>query len=279
MHTPVYHEEAIEALNPTREGIYIDATIGEAGHLLELASRSGKVLGLDLDATQIENAQKKLSGNPHVTLVQGNFADIEPIARSHGFSAVDGILFDLGLSMRQLAQGGIGLSYRNTAEPLDMRLVNDAQRTAADILNTAAEDELYTIFAKNAEEVYARPIAKAVLSFRKEYRFREVGDFVDVIDKVIPKNPQKSYARLFQALRIEVNHEFENLRRGLDGGFAVLKPGGRLAVISFHSVEDRIVKQFAQSGRPDIGQSYKVIKKRGRKFERSALLRVIVKAS
>jgi 16S rRNA (cytosine1402-N4)-methyltransferase len=152
-----------------------------------------------------------------------------------------------------------------------------AEQTAADILNKGSEDELYEVFAKNAEEVHARHIARACVLKRKEYKFAQVGDFVDVIDAVIPKNPQTSYARLFQALRIQVNDEFSNLKKGLAGAWRVLAPGGRLAVISFHSVEDRIVKQFAQSGDPQIRESYKVYKKNGKKFERSALLRVIIK--
>lgn len=279
MHTPVYLKESIDALNVHEGGVYIDATLGETGHTTEIARRGGRVLGIDWDEEQINNAQIKFEGNSLVVLTRANFADIEEIAHANGFFPADGILFDLGLSMGQLSKKGIGLSFKNHSEPLDMRLVDRADQTAADLLNTAAEDELYMMFAKNAEEVYARDIARAVAGFRKAYKFARVGDFVDLIDTVIPKNPQKSYARLFQALRIEVNREFDNLKAGLEGALSVLKPGGRMAIISFHSVEDRMVKQFAQSGRPDIAESYKVVKKQSYKFERSALLRVLVKAS
>lgn len=271
-HTPVYLEEVIEALSVRKDAKYIDATVGQGGHFAALTAKGGKMLGIDYDQNQVKSAV-----DLGLNVVHGNFGDIEQIASEHGFVPAAGVLFDLGLSYRQLGAGGLGLSYKNGAEPLDMRLSPTAERSAADILNKSTEDELYEIFARYAEDVNARPLARACVNFRKEYKFAEVGDFVDCIDKVAGPNPQKSYARLFQALRIAVNDEIGNLKRGLAGALNVLEPGGRMAVITFHSVEDRYVKQFIKANPALIAESYKVIKKNSHKFERSALLRVIVK--
>ncbi|MBI1862811.1 16S rRNA (cytosine(1402)-N(4))-methyltransferase RsmH [Candidatus Microgenomates bacterium] len=277
MHTPVYLEEAIAALELKQEGKYIDATLGEGGHLEQIAASGASVLGIDWDLQQVSKGVERFSRNPLVKIVRGNFADIENIARENGFLPATGILMDLGLSFEQFQQNGIGLSYKYHTEPLDMRLNESAEQTAADLLNRASEDELYDIFARNAEEVHAREVAKACVLKRKEYKFKVVGDFIILIDEVIPKNPQISYARLFQGLRIAVNDEFGSLKRGLAGALRTLAPGGRLAVITFHSVEDRMVKMFIRSESASIAKSYKVIKKNSMKFERSALLRVIIK--
>lgn len=276
-HTPVYLNEAIEALNIRPGGTYIDATLGEGGHFERIQELGGRVLGIDWDEEQIKKYQSTNAEPGTMKFVCGNFADIEQIAAQNGFATADGILFDLGLSYRQLKQKGIGLSYKTHDEPLDMRLSATAELSAADILNRATEDELYGVFAKGAEDIHARPIAKACLEFRKKYKFATVGDFVDLIDRVVKFNPHKSYARLFQALRIQVNNEFDNLKKGLLGGMNTLVSGGRMAVITFHSVEDRYVKLFIKSDESQIENAYKVIKRNSEKFERSALLRVIVK--
>lgn len=273
-HTPVYLEEALEALKVRSGAKYVDATYGQGGHFTEIAIRGAHVLGIDYDEQQLKHFDANMEDTK---VVHGNFADIEAIAKEHGFMPAAGVLFDFGLSYGQLDSGGLGLSYKNHAEPLDMRLNKEAVKSAADILNTAAEEELYQIFAKWAEDVHARPLARACVNFRKEYKFAEVGDFIDVVDRTVGPNPQKSYARLFQALRIAVNDEIGNLKLGIAGALNILEPGGRMAIITFHSVEDRYVKQFIKANGEHIEESYKVIKKNSKKFERSALLRVIVK--
>lgn len=277
MHTPVYLDEAIEALNVRPGGKYIDATLGEGGHFERIAALGGRVLGIDWDEEQIKGEELRIKNYEGSKVVRGNFADVEQIAAQNGFVPTDGILFDLGLSFRQLKQKGIGLSFKVHTEPLDMRLSPTAEMTAAEVLNRASEDELYEVFAKGAEDIHARPIAHACVEFRKGYKFATVGDFIDLIDRVVTINPHKSYARLFQALRIQVNDEFGNLKKGLLGGINILAPEGRMAVITFHSVEDRFVKLFTKSHGDLISNAYKVIKKNSAKFERSALLRVIIK--
>lgn len=276
-HTPVYLTEALEALDVRPGATYIDATLGEGGHFEQIVAAGGRVLGIDWDEDQVNARLAKTPNTDTVRVVQGNFADIARLATENGFSPADGILFDFGLSYGQLQKGGIGLSYKYHEEPLDMRLSAAAEMTAADILNRASEDELYDVFAKNAEEIHAREVARECVHWRKEYKFVQVGDFIDAVDRAIPANPQKSYARLFQGLRIEVNDEFGAIRAGLAGALQTLAPGGHMAILSFHSLEDRIVKRFIKAEDAAIAKSYKVLKKNGHKFERSALLRVIIK--
>lgn len=273
MHTPVLLKEVLEGLAVRKGGRYIDATVGEGGHTDAMLALGALVLGIDRDERQIANLRKSHDGKD-LTLANGNFAEIASIARENGFAKADGIVFDLGLSWEQLKSLGKGLSYRNENEPLDMRLDRDNALTAEHILNTYSEAELYDLFARNSEEVKAGEIAKAVVAHRKIHRYRTVGDLKKTVERVTGANTGKTLNRIFQALRIEVNAEFESLKKGLAGAVAVLAPGGRIAVISFHSLEDRIVKQFIRSNGLKQVSKKAIAGDRTLSFERPARLRV-----
>ncbi|OGK42755.1 16S rRNA (cytosine(1402)-N(4))-methyltransferase [Candidatus Roizmanbacteria bacterium RIFCSPLOWO2_01_FULL_35_13] len=299
MHTPVLLQEAIEGLNIKKDGLYIDATAGEGGHLTEIARLGRKVLGIDQDEEQI----KKLSvilGSPtlrrttpessldsgraslslarmtnKIVLVQGNFKDIEKLAKENNFFPVDGILFDLGLSMYQLKKSGRGFSYKNLAEPLDMRISSAIESKASYLINNLEQNELYEIFARYGEEINSLAISKTVVRARSLKPIEKVGDLLQIIDEATGEKDNKTYARIFQALRISVNNELENLKKVLEGSLKILRKKGRLVVISFHSLEDRIVKQFINNN--NLKQiNKKLIKSTNRSnFERSAKMRVI----
>ncbi len=273
MHTPVLLQETIEGLQVRSGGSYIDATVGEAGHTDALLNAGARVLGIDQDELQIMKLKESHAGRS-LTLVHGNFSRIAEIAKEHGFGNADGIIFDLGLSWEQLKSRGLGLSYRNDEEPLDMRLDKDAQTTAEFILNTYSPDELYELFARNSEEVKARDIAESIVAYRKIRRYKTVADLKKTIEKVTGANTGKTNNRIFQALRIEVNGEFDNLKKGLEGAVATVKPGGRIAVISFHSLEDRIVKQFIRTRGLKQTDKKGIAGDRKLSFERPARLRI-----
>ncbi len=275
MHHPVLLKEVIDYLNVKKRGLYIDATLGEGGYTQKILELGGKVLAIDLDREQIANCQLPIANEENLKLVQGNFRDIEKIAKENGFFPADGIVFDLGLSMKQLTELGIGLSYKNTNELLDMRLDQNEEKTAADYLNTLSEQELYDLFAKNSEEINSRAIAVSVIRSRAIRRIRDVGDLVQIIEKTIDKKDYGVLGRIFQALRIEVNHEFDNLKNGLVGAVRLVKKEGRILVVTFHSLEDRIVKQFAREHGLRFETKKPIIAKGFNRFERSAKLRVI----
>ncbi len=203
--------------------------------------------------------------------------DIEVTAREQGFAVVDGVLFDLGLSYWELSYLEKGLSFTRPNEPLDMRL-GESEETAAEILARSSEDELYAIFSENSEEIRSRAIAHIIVEMRKNRAQKTVQDLTETIDKVIGQPDRKVYARIFQALRMHVNHEKENLTKGIEGAVKLLKQGGRIAVISFHSVEDRLVKRLMEKN------GLKLVMKKtpaygDQKFERSATLRIGEKTS
>jgi 16S rRNA (cytosine1402-N4)-methyltransferase len=211
-------------------------------------------LGIDRDKAAIDFAQEKIQKlekiakgiERRLVLVNGNFSDIARIAASKGFTNVCGILFDLGVSSYQLDKSGRGFSFRKN-EPLDMRMDKNTKVKAADILNSWSEYELYNLFSKKGEEPLARAISHSIVVSRRVRPIENTGDLVYVLKKELGRSCSDSVlARVFQALRIEVNSELENLKRGLYGAFELLAPGGRLVVISFHSLEDRIVKNMAQ---------------------------------
>jgi 16S rRNA (cytosine1402-N4)-methyltransferase len=272
-HTPVLLQETLTALNVQRKGIYIDATFGLGGHTKEILSQGGKVLGIEWDQASLERRQKELS-EKELILVSGNFADIEQIAHEHGYDKVDGILFDLGLSMWQIRESGRGFSYEKDDEPLDMRIGEGGTQTAADIINSYSEQQLYDIFTKNAEELNSRAIAHIIVQSRRLRQIDTVGELKKAIQHV--GKGTSTLARIFQALRIEVNSEFDNVTRGLDGALSLLKSDGRIVVITFHPSEDRIVKQWIRGHKDRVLASKKAVRsKMGQRFERSALLRVI----
>jgi len=270
MHTPVLLKEAIDGLDVWRGGKYIDATFGEGGYSNEILKRNGKVLGIDLDVTQISNVKSQMS---NLKLVQGNFRDIEKIAKENDFFPIDGIVFDLGLSMRQIEESGRGFSYKAFNEPLDMRLDFKNEITASELLNSLSEKDLFEIFARYGEDINSSKIAKNIFDTRGVSRLETVKDLIKIIDKTLGKKDVRTYSRIFQALRIEVNDEFNNLRKGLVGSLKILKKKGRLVVISFHSLEDRIVKKFIKENRLEMINKKPISGKRS--FERSAKLRII----
>ena len=212
----------------------------------------------------------------NLELVHGNFGDIERIAKEHQFFPVDGIVFDLGLSMRQLSALGRGLSFKNEKEPLDMRLDTNEEKTAANYINVLTEHQLYDLFAKNSEEINSRAIAVSIVRARQVRKIKTVGDLVRIIDRTVKKRDTRVLRKIFQALRIEVNHEFENLRRGLEGATRLIKDDGKVLMVTFHSLEDRMVKQFVRERNLKFETKKPVITKSDFVFERSAKLRIIL---
>ncbi len=272
-HTPVLLQTVIKEFDARDGDRYIDATIGEGGHARALLQKKTRVLGIDWDQSQIENLKTIFKDEPRLKLVQGNFANIAEIAKKNKFYPVDGILFDLGLSYRQLKTGGRGFSYRLSKEELDMRIDINRPVSAKDIIHTYSEEKLYEMLAKNSEEINARKIAQLIVLRRK--RIKYVSDLVETIDYTLGRKDNSTYSRVFQALRVEVNGEFAMLKKGLIGSLSILKPKGKIAVITFHSVEDRIVKQFMKTHR--LKQLTKQLVKgdREKSFERSAKLRIM----
>lgn len=249
-HLPVLLEEVISYLAPEDGGIYVDGNLGLGGHaagILETSQPGGQVVGFEWDAAALALARKRLAPfGTRVRFVRRNFAALKETLMELGISQVDGILLDLGLSSLQLDDSGRGFSFRG-GEPLDMRMDERAARTAADLVNTATEQELADIFFYYGEERQARRIADYVVEKRRKNRIETTDQLVDIIEKAVPRrfHPKRIHVatKVFQALRIAVNHELENLDRALVDGVTVLKPGGRFCVISFHSLEDRLVKQ------------------------------------
>jgi 16S rRNA (cytosine1402-N4)-methyltransferase len=250
-HTPVLLKEAINGLNVRPGGLYIDATIGGGGHAGEIIRHGGKVLGIDQDQEAIEHTRennKERIKNNKLTLVRGNFADIARIARERGFDRCDGILFDLGVSSYQLERSKRGFSFLSD-DPLDMRMSEGTDLTAYEIVNKASGDELYNIFSKFGEEKNSRAISDSIVRARSIKPIETSRELAEVIAGANGKH-LRGVSRLhpatkaFQALRIVVNREIDNLKKGLEEAFEILAPKGRLAVISFHSLEDRAVKLF-----------------------------------
>jgi len=268
MHTPVLLKEAIDGLNVRKGGKYIDATFGEGGYSREILKRGGRVLGIDLDLNQLKSW--RVNELTSLRLVQGNFSEIEKIAKENHFFPVEGVVFDLGLSMGQLNSSGRGFSYQKLGEPLDMRLDLMSQTTAQELIKSKTTNELYEIIAKNSEEIRSKEIAEEI---KRTKKMEKVDDLVRAIDRAVGFSSQKVYARIFQALRIEVNDEFNNLKKGLRGAVNILRKNGRVVIVSFHSLEDRVVKNFVREKKLKLVNK-KLIKGK-RTFERSAKLRII----
>lgn len=244
-HLPVLLEEVLTGLDIKPDGVYIDGTCGGAGHSREIAKRlsGGTLLGIDRDPDAVKAASERLAPCGF-KVVQGNYSDIRDIARENGIEAADGILLDLGVSSHQLDTEERGFSYHGNA-PLDMRMSIEGQ-TAADLVNTLAESELARILFEYGEEKFSRRIAGEIVRRRAEKPIETTGELAEIIGASVPakfKRDKNPCRKTFQALRIAVNCEFEHLDRGLDEAFELLKQGGRLCVITFHSIEDRIVKQ------------------------------------
>jgi len=279
MHTPVLLQQAILGLNIKEDGLYIDATAGEGGHLKEIAAKNTRVLALDWDKEQIENLKAQFGDRKNIIFFQGNYAQVSDLAKENNFFPIDGIIFDFGLSYKQIKNGGKGFSYHTDEETLDMRIDANEKVTAADILNDLSEKELYFIFARFSEDINSQVIARQIVLYRSYQKITQVRQLKEAIDQALKTQDIRTYARIFQALRIAVNHEFENIKAGLLGALKILKPEGRIVVISFHSLEDRLVKQFIKENKLFLVNKKAVGGRRELSFERSAKLRVISKSN
>ncbi len=243
-HIPVLFKEVLTGLRPRPGGRYIDGTVGAGGHargILEASGPDGLLLGIDADPAAIGLARERLAGfGPRLTLVEGNFADLEDIATRHGFRPADGLLLDLGLSSMQLENGARGFSFQKPG-PLDMRF-GEQGPTAAELVNTLSQEELRDLLRRYGQERYAGRIARAIVTRRP---LTTTTELAEVVAKAVGRRGRIHPAtRTFQALRIAVNDELAALSAALSAALNILAPGGRLAVITFHSLEDRLVKTF-----------------------------------
>lgn len=249
-HKPVLLKEVIALLLPKPNQSLIDATVGQGGHAHEILSHThpdGRLLGIDRDAKNLKVAKRNLKTfGKRVVLVLDSYANVSSHAYAHKFSQVDAILVDLGFSSAHVDDPGRGFSFQHEG-PLDMRYDARQDLTAAEIVNTWEEDELARIFRKLGEETYARQIAKAIVKARKQGDFQTTTQLAELIVKNKRRGGKIHPAtQVFQALRMSVNRELEELEKALPEFVSLLRPGGQLAVISFHSLEDRIIKQFFQ---------------------------------
>lgn len=244
LHVPVLLKEAVDALAVKPGGRYVDGTLGRAGHAREIIARGGSVLGIDRDAQALE----EIGGIEGLIAVRGRHGDIKEIADEHGWNEVDGVLLDLGVSSPQLDDAGRGFSFLREG-PLDMRMDRSSQLTAADLVNTEGEEALATVFRELGEEPRARRIARAIVRRRESKGWIETTtELADVVAGAVGRlGPRHPATRVFQALRMAVNDELGELDRALEGGLAILRSGGRFAVITFESLSDRKVKGFFSS--------------------------------
>jgi 16S rRNA (cytosine1402-N4)-methyltransferase len=256
-HLPVMPDQVLQTLAPAPGSLQIDATAGGGGHterILEAASPDGRVLGLDADPAAIARVAERLARfGDRLVLRQANFRELADVAPEAGFGAVDGALFDLGLSSFQLADRDRGFGFR-TGGPLDMRFDTGRGVPAAELLATLSADELAALFRKYGEEPAAWRIAKAIVEARRTAPVESAEELAALVERVVPGNPRQKRrihpaTRVFQALRIAVNEELDALESGLAAAVELLRPGGRLVVLSYHSLEDRIVKRFFQAER------------------------------
>lgn len=252
-HVPVLWKETVDMLQVCSGGVYVDGTLGGCGHALEVCRRmgDGRFIGIDRDAEALENAQERLKEyRGRVTLVHRNYADIKDILQELQIEAIDGAMLDLGVSSYQLDNGERGFSYMHDA-PLDMRMNRDDQKSAYDVVNGYSESELARVIRGYGEERFASSIARGICKAREQKPVETTFQLSEIIKQAIPaKNRRQGphpAKRTFQAVRIEVNQELEKLEKALRDMFDVLKPGGILAVITFHSLEDRIVKEVWRS--------------------------------
>lgn len=258
-HISVLLNECIDNLNIKPDGIYVDGTMGGGGHSLEIAKRltTGRLICIDQDPNAHEAAGKRLAEYKNrITFVRDNFGNIKSILDSLGIEKIDGMLLDIGVSSHQLDEAERGFSYQQDA-PLDMRMNPDRPFSAYDVVNGYDEDELDRVIFTYGEERWARRIAQFIVKEREAKPIETTGELVDIIKKAVPKGARKDgphpAKRTFQAIRIEVNGELEVLQRAIDDVAARLTVGGRLCIITFHSLEDRIVKEaFRKQENPCI---------------------------
>lgn len=251
-HTGVLLQEGVDALKVRKDGLYIDATLGGGSHTGEIIKRGGIVLGIDVDFEAIDfncaNFKKEIADGK-LFLARGNFAKIDEIAKANRFNSVLGIIFDLGVSSHQLDTPSRGFSYQKSG-PLDMRMDQGLNVKAADLINALGKGELYELFKNFGEEHRARIVSERIISARRIAKISTTNGLVEILAKAYGFNNLSDFAkaesskRVFQALRIVVNDELESIRKALPISLDLLEKGGRLAVITFHSLEDRIVKHI-----------------------------------
>ncbi len=245
-HVPVLYHETLDALSIVPDGIYVDCTFGGGGHsrgILEKLGPKGKLIAFDQDA----DAQQNIQNEPRLLFIPQNFRHLHRFLRLHGIEQVDGVLADLGVSSHQFDEGERGFSIRFEG-PMDMRMDRRQTLTAADIIKTYSEQQLHKLFEQYGEVTNAKTLAAHIVQQRARLPFATIDQFKALISAVVKGNPNKYLAQVFQALRIEVNDEMGALKEMLEQLTKVLKPGGIAAIITFHSLEDRLVKNFFKQG-------------------------------
>ena len=245
-HIPVLLKETVDGLNIQPGGIYVDCTFGGGGHskaILEKLNADGKLIAFDQD----EDAKKNLPRDGRLTFVPHNFRHLQRFLRLHNIAAVDGILADLGVSSHQFNEAERGFSTRFNAE-LDMRMDKRETKTAFDVVDTYSEQQLHKLFEQYGEVTNAKTLARTIVQLRQTTSLKTIEGFKNALRGVVKGNPNKYFAQVFQALRIEVNEELTALKEMLQQVTFLLKPGGRVAIITFHSLEDRLVKNFFRRG-------------------------------
>lgn len=244
VHKSVLFDEAIESLNINKSKIILDGTAGGGGHSREIAKRAGRLIAVDQDPDAIKVLHERLDSFDNVTIVQNNFSNVKDILKEQGIEKIDGMLLDLGVSSFQLDTAQRGFSYHADA-PLDMRM-SKSGLSAKDVVNTYSEAELADILFRYGEEKFARRIAKNIVLHRQNKEIETTGELVDIIKESYPKAKMRDShpaRKTFQAIRIEVNAELDALEKTLDSALDCLSSGGRLSIITFHSLEDRMVKE------------------------------------
>lgn len=245
-HIPVLLNEAVDALMIRPDGIYVDCTFGGGGHsksILEKLGAKGKLIAFDQD----EDARRNVPGDPRIIFVPHNFRHLSRFLKLHGIKQVDGILADLGVSSHQFDEATRGFSTRFDA-PLDMRMDRRQQLTAAEVVNFYSEQQLHKIFQQYGEVTNAKTLANTIVEMRSRQPLKTIHAFMNAVRRAVKGNPNRYFAQVFQALRIEVNDELGALKDMLSQIPSLLKPGGRAAIITFHSLEDRLVKNFFRRG-------------------------------
>lgn len=245
-HIPVLLHEVIEGLNIRSDGVYVDCTFGGGGHskaILQKLGATGKLVAFDQD----DDARKNLPVDERIIFVPQNFRHLQRFLRLHNITAVDGIMADLGVSSHQFDEADRGFSIRFNAE-LDMRMDQRQTLTAFEVVNTYTEQQLHKLFEQYGEVTNAKTLAKKIVDVRSTASLKTIDGFKNAVREIVKGNPNKYFAQVFQALRIEVNDELGALKEMLGQIPSLLKPGGRVAIITFHSLEDRLVKNFFRSG-------------------------------
>ena len=266
-HRPVLLPKVIELLKIEKDRQYLDATLGGGGYAFAIIGMGGKVLGIDLDPQAVEQVKKiaadKRIGDDKLVIHRGSFAGLKETALDNGFEKVRGIIFDLGVSSHQLDRSGRGFTFRKPDEALDMRFAGTDELTAAGVVNQYSKEQLYEIFAKYAEELSSRTIADAIVRARTlRGHINKVGELNSIIKKQLTgeeRHKDQVLARIYQSLRIEVNSELSTINRGLTQAIEMLQPGGRVIALSYHSLEDRLVKQIFRENK--VQRKLKIVTK------------------